>query len=142
MRDAQAQQGAPARPATPSPVIHIYMPGGMAHQETFDPHPNAPIEYRGPPGVIPTKISGEVFSANLPKIGQVADKICVIRSMSHGEADHDRGTHNMFTGYRRARRSISPASARSSPTSTAPARNMPPYVCIPGQPIRSRAPAT
>src|SRR4029077_8090606 len=100
MKDLQAQQGNAPKEGVAKSVIHIYMPGGMAHQETFDPHPNAPIEYRGPLGTVPTKITGEVFSANLPKIGQVADKICVIRSMSHGEADHDRGTHNMFTGYR------------------------------------------
>ena len=31
---------------------------------------------------------------------RVADKIAVIRSMTHGEAAHERGTHNMFTGYR------------------------------------------
>ena len=28
-------------------VIHIFLPGGMAHQESFDPKPYAPIEYRG-----------------------------------------------------------------------------------------------
>jgi len=28
-------------------IIHIYLPGGMAHQESFDPKPYAPIEYRG-----------------------------------------------------------------------------------------------
>ena len=31
---------------------------------------------------------------------KVADKMTVIRSMTHGEAAHERGTHNMFTGYR------------------------------------------
>ena len=35
-------------------VIFIYLPGGMAHQETFDPKPFAPLEYRGPPGSIDT----------------------------------------------------------------------------------------
>jgi len=28
-------------------LIHIYLPGGMAHQETWDPKPYAPSEYRG-----------------------------------------------------------------------------------------------
>ena len=81
-------------------VIHIYLPGGMAHQETFDPKPLAPIEYRGEMRTIPTKIDGELFCETLPKVSQVADKITVIRSMTHGEAAHERGTHNMFTGYR------------------------------------------
>src|SRR6478736_1071933 len=40
-------------------VIHIFLPGGLAHQETFDPKPFAPIEYRGEMNSIPTKIDGE-----------------------------------------------------------------------------------
>ena len=48
-------------------VIHIFLPGGIAHQETFDPKPYAPIEYRGELGSIPTKIPGEVFSETLPQ---------------------------------------------------------------------------
>ena len=81
-------------------VIHIFLPGGIAHQETFDPKPFAPIEYRGEMGSIPTKIDGEQFSETLPQTAQIADKLTVIRSMTHGEAAHERGTHNMFTGYR------------------------------------------
>ena len=43
-------------------VIHIYLPGGMAHQESWDPKPYAPLEYRGPLRSISTKIPGERFS--------------------------------------------------------------------------------
>src|SRR6187549_349576 len=64
-------------------VIHIFLPGGIAHQETFDPKPNAPLEYRGELGTVPTKIDGEVFSDTLPKTAAIADKITVIRSMTH-----------------------------------------------------------
>src|SRR5690242_10367322 len=42
-------------------VIHIFLPGGMAHQESWDPKPYAPIEYRGELGTVATKIPGEVF---------------------------------------------------------------------------------
>jgi uncharacterized protein DUF1501 len=134
MRDLQAQQkNYESKEGPAKAVIHIFMPGGMAHQETFDPHPNAPIEYRGPLGVVKTKITGEVFSQNLPKTAEIADKIAVIRSITHGEADHDRGTHNMFTGYR-------PSPALSYPSFGAVVshefgskKNMPPYVSIPNQ---------
>ncbi len=51
-------------------------------------------------GTMKTKIDGELFCETLPKTAQIADKITVIRSMTHGEAAHERGTHNMFTGYR------------------------------------------
>ena len=63
-------------------VIQIYLPGGIAHQESWDPKPEAPIEYRGPLGVTKTKLPGIVFSENLARTGQVADKISVIRSVT------------------------------------------------------------
>ncbi len=44
-------------------VIHIFLPGGMAHQESFDPKPYAPIEYRGELGSIPTRRSPARCSA-------------------------------------------------------------------------------
>jgi hypothetical protein len=81
-------------------IIHIYLPGGFAAQETFDPHPNAPSEYRGPLGTVPTKISGVHFSEYLKQTAKIADKLTVVRSMTHGEAAHERGTTSMFTGYR------------------------------------------
>src|SRR5260370_28469911 len=62
-------------------IIHIYLPGGMAHQESFDPKPLAPIEYRGEMKPIPTKIDGEQFCETLPSIAPIADKITVIRSL-------------------------------------------------------------
>ena len=63
-------------------VIYIYLPGGYAGQETFDPKPLAPVEYRGPIDSIETKIPGERFSKYLPKTAGISDKITVIRSLS------------------------------------------------------------
>jgi hypothetical protein len=115
-------------------VIQIYLPGGMAAQETFDPKLLAPIEYRGPLGTAKTKLPGVYFSELFEKTGGVADKICVVRSMTHGEADHDRGTHNMFTGYRPSP-AIQYPSFGSIVSHEFGARNdLPPYVCIPSQP--------
>ena len=81
-------------------IIHIFLPGGMAHQESFDPKPLAPIEYRGEMGSIKTRIEGVYFNECLKETANIADKLVVCRSMTHGEAAHERGTHNMFTGYR------------------------------------------
>ena len=50
-------------------VIHIFLPGGIAHQESFDPKPYAPIEYRGELGTVATKIPGEVFSRDVAADG-------------------------------------------------------------------------
>ncbi|MEI6257363.1 MAG: DUF1501 domain-containing protein, partial [Planctomycetota bacterium] len=81
-------------------VIHIWLPGGWAQQETFDPKPLAPVEYRGEMKSIDTKLTGVQFNELLGKTAEIADKITIVRSMTHGEAAHERGTHNMFTGYR------------------------------------------
>ncbi len=121
-------------PAQADSVIHIFLPGGIAHQETFDPKPYAPIEYRGELGVVQTKISGEVFSETLPKTAQIADKLCVLRSFTHGEAAHERGTHNMFTGYRPSPALQFPSMGSVVSHEYGPRKNLPPYVCIPSLP--------
>jgi hypothetical protein len=115
-------------------VIHIFLPGGCAHQETFDPKPFSPVEYRGELGSIPTKIDGEKFCQTLPQTAQVADKLTVIRSMTHGEAAHERGTHNMFTGYRPSPALQYPSMGSVVSHEYGPKNNLPPYVCIPNQP--------
>jgi uncharacterized protein (DUF1501 family) len=115
-------------------VIHIFLPGGISHQETFDPKPYAPIEYRGEMGSIPTKIPGEVFSETLPQTAQIADKITVIRSFSHGEAAHERGTHNMMTGSRPSPALVYPSMGSVVSHEYGPRENLPPYVCIPNAP--------
>jgi len=85
---------------TAKSVIHIWLPGGWAQQETFDPKPLSPLEYRGEMGTVETVIPGVRFNQHLKQTAKIADKITVIRSMTHGEAAHERGTHNMFTGYK------------------------------------------
>jgi len=115
-------------------MIHIFLPGGIAHQETFDPKPFAPVEYRGDMGSIPTKIEGERFGQLLPQTAQIADKLTIIRSMSHGEAAHERGTHNMFTGYRPSPALIYPSMGSVVSHEYGPRNNLPPYVCIPRMP--------
>ncbi len=134
-----AEPGAGPAPRAKS-VLHIFLPGGMAHQESFDPKPFAPLEYRGPFGTTKTAIPGEAFCENVPEIAKVADKLTVVRSMTHGEAAHERGTHNMFTGYR-----PSPAIVYASMGSVVshelgPRENLPPYVCIPNQPNQYAGP--
>ena len=115
-------------------VIHIFMPGGMAHQDTFDPKPFAPIEYRGEMGVVPTKIEGAFFNEYLKMTAQVADKLTLCRSMTHGEAAHERGTHNMFTGYRPSPALVYPSMGSVVSHEFGPRNNLPPYVCIPSMP--------
>lgn len=115
-------------------VINIFLPGGIAAQESFDPKVLAPIEYRGPLGTVKTSIEGVHFSEHLTHLAKVADKICVVRSMTHGEADHDRGTHNMFTGWRPSPAVQYPSIGSIVSHELGSRNDLPPYVCVPSQP--------
>jgi hypothetical protein len=139
----QARAGTAAAGTKEAPaksVIHIFMPGGMAHQESWDPKPNAPIEYRGEMGFIPTKMGGVYLNECLKQTAQVADKITICRSMTHGEAAHERGTHNMFTGYRPSPAIQFPSFGSVVSHEFGPRNNLPPYVCIPSQPTTYAGP--
>ena len=114
-------------------VINIYLPGGMSHQESFDPKITAPIEYRGPLEAIKTKIDGAYFSENLKETAQIADKITVSRSMTHGEAAHERGTHSRFTGYRPSPAIQYPSLGSVVSHELGPRADLPPYIIIPNQ---------
>jgi hypothetical protein len=112
-------------------VIQIFLPGGMAAQETWDPKPYAPIEYRGPLYSIDTKLKGVRFGQHLQKTAQIADKLTIIRSMTHGEADHDRGVHNMFTGYKPSPALKYPSFGSVVAHELGSRNNLPPYVTVP-----------
>ena len=115
-------------------VIHIFLPGGSAHQDSWDPKPNAPIEYRGEMGVIKTKLDGVYLNEHMKKTAEIADKIAICRSMTHGEAAHERGTHNMFTGYRPSPALQFPSFGSVVSHEFGVRNNLPPYVCIPSMP--------
>lgn len=132
LRQAQGSELAPEPKA--KSVIHIFMPGGMSAQESWDPKPYAPIEYRGEMGSIDTKIRGEKFGDVLRQTAQVADKMTVVRSLTHGEAAHERGVHNMFTGYRPSPALVYPSMGSVVSHELGPRNNLPAYICVPNQP--------
>ncbi len=115
-------------------LIHIYLPGGISAHEFLDPKPLSPVEYRGPFGAINTKLDGVQFSELMKDTAQIADKITVVRSMTHGEAAHERGTHTMFTGYRPSPAIQFPSYGSVVSHELGIRKNLPPYVCIPSQP--------
>lgn len=134
MQSAQAAEPTPV-PAKKGPkaqsIIHIYLPGGMAQQESWDPKPFAPVEYRGDMGHINTKLDGVQFNEMMKQTAQIADKITVVRSMTHGEAAHERGTHNMFTGYRPSPALTFPSMGSVVSHELGVRNDLPPYVAVP-----------
>lgn len=117
-------------------VIQIILPGGLAHQESWDPKPEAPIEYRGPFGVAKTKVPGVVFSENLSRTAQVADKITVVRSITGRIPDHAQATYLMFTGYLPTPAILHPSLGAVVSHTFGPRKDMPPYVGLPNVPVQ------
>lgn len=130
---AMAAEKAAGRTAEPKAksVIHVYLQGGFAHMDSYDPKPDAPSEYRGILTTVQTKLPGVRFSEHMPKTAEVADKIAIVRSMSHTEVDHSRGEHSMFTGYRPSPALTYPSLGSVVSHEYGPRENVPPYVCVP-----------
>ncbi len=82
---AEAAQG---KTKSHKSIIMVYLSGGMAHQDTFDLKPEAPMEVRGEFKPIDTKLPGVKFSDRLPKLAAVADKLIVIRSIVGQPDEH------------------------------------------------------
>lgn len=113
-----------------SSIIHIFLPGGMAQHESWDPKPFASPDYRGP--FSPIKGStGEYVGEKFANIAKIMDKISIIRSVTHGEAAHERGTHNMLTGYRPSPAIKFPSFGSIISHEQGSRNNLPPYVAIP-----------
>ncbi len=91
---ARAVSGKPARDRS---VILLFLDGGASQYETFDPKTDIPKEYRSLFGSIPTKISGVHFGSHFPKMAKLADKLAVVRTLTHADGDHGGATHWMKT---------------------------------------------
>lgn len=80
-------------------VILIYLDGGPAQTETFDPKPAAGRNYYGNyKGVCKTNVEGIEIGEKLPLLATMADKYTIIRSMTHGSNAHETGHYAMITG--------------------------------------------
>ncbi|HEY0549705.1 MAG TPA: DUF1501 domain-containing protein, partial [Verrucomicrobiae bacterium] len=90
--------GAPGKSRDTS-VIILWMRGGPSQHETWDPKPEAPIEYRGAFGAMRTKVPGIQICDLLPMSARIMDKWSIIRSLHHTDAGHSTGDQIVFTGY-------------------------------------------
>jgi hypothetical protein len=93
--------GEPARPPqgkTAKACIVLFMWGGPAHQDTWDLKPDSPDGYRGEFRPIPTAVPGLRICEHLPELARRADRLCLIRSMTHPDVCHLTATHQVLTG--------------------------------------------
>ncbi|MEQ8810799.1 MAG: DUF1501 domain-containing protein [Imperialibacter sp.] len=94
---------APTMRSTADTVILLWMAGGMAHTETFDPKAYTPYTK----GVeskrvlssfpkVPTAVDGLYFSEGLESIGSVMDKGAIIRSYKSADLGHILHTRHQY----------------------------------------------
>jgi hypothetical protein len=106
---ADADHQAAKRKATADTVIVLYMSGGMAHTETFDPKRFTEFQTGLPSNAvlstfprIDTAVDNIKFSQGLEKIGSVMDRGTLIRTYRAGDLGailHTRHQYQWHTGY-------------------------------------------
>jgi hypothetical protein len=97
---ARAAAGEGGRTGVPDrSVVLVWLDGGPPQHETYDPKPEAPVEFRGPLGAIKTKVPGVRISELLPYHARLMDRMSIIRSLYHDNGDHFAAAHWMLTGY-------------------------------------------
>jgi hypothetical protein len=80
--------------------IFLFLSGGPSQYETFDPKPNAPLEYRGTFRPIRTSVGGIEICEHLPLLARQAHRYALIRSMTHTDSNHPSGCYWMMTGHK------------------------------------------
>src|SRR5688572_25765434 len=110
-------------------VIMIWMRGGCSHIDSFDMKPDAPAEIRGPFNPIATSVPGTRLCEHLPRLARLADRFCLVRSMTHGNPGHDGGMHVAMTGHSQPAENT-PYYGSVVAKLCPPGGNVPPYVWI------------
>jgi uncharacterized protein (DUF1501 family) len=94
----QARAATPTARGRAKACIVLFMWGGPAQQDTWDPKPDAPVEFRGEFETIATRIPGCRVCEHLPLLADRADRLALVRSMSHNDVDHLTAVHGLLTG--------------------------------------------
>lgn len=96
---AQAAAAPGAAVADDLSIILVWLDGGPPQHETYDPKPDAPVEFRGPLKAINTAVPGVQVSELLPKHAELMKHLAILRSVHHDNGDHFAAAHWMLTGY-------------------------------------------
>ena len=109
--------GAAAPPATTTTpaaraksVIQIWLWGGPCHLDTFDPKPDAGADYCGAfTKPLDTKVAGMRINELLPVLASQADKLAILRGMTHGLNGHETASYVVQTGHPEGGRIVYPS---------------------------------
>jgi hypothetical protein len=125
----RARDSSPARRGGEKSCIFVVQYGGASHIDSLDPRPDAPADVRGPYQPIATSVPGVRVGELLPRLARLADRYCLVRSMSHTNGGHDGGMHVAMTGHSSPKEStpyFGSVMAKLRPAT----RNVPSYVWV------------
>ena len=78
--------------------VFIFLFGGPSHIDMWDMKPDAPREVRGVFRPVATNVSGMSLCEHLPRLAQQADKLCLLRSMTHHMPVHGPACSEIYSG--------------------------------------------
>jgi uncharacterized protein (DUF1501 family) len=132
---AESARNAPARS-----VIFIFLSGGLAQHDSFDPKPDAPEGIRGEFRPIATQTPGVHICEHLPLLAQKSHLWSMVRSLTHASNDHSAAHHVMLTGRSDLPTGFDPSRPQPNDWPSIPAvaratitprNNLPPAVVLP-----------
>ena len=82
------RDGAVESRATAKRCIYIFLCGGPSQPDLWDLKPEAPVGIRSEFSPLQTNVPGTIFSELIPHVAEHADKLALIRSMTHTNNDH------------------------------------------------------
>jgi hypothetical protein len=78
-------------------MILLWMGGGPSQLETFDPKPGS--DHGGPTRALSTVADGIQIAEGWEQTAKVMNDVCLIRSMTNREGNHERASYQLHTGY-------------------------------------------
>jgi hypothetical protein len=128
------------RRAKAKSVIYIFLSGGLAQHDSFDPKPDAPENVRGEFNPIATRTAGVHICEHLPMLAERSERWALVRSLTHPYNEHSDGHMVMLSGRtprppafdpNKPKPTDWPSIAAIAGAKMPPANNLPPAVVLP-----------
>lgn len=122
---------ATTQPAKAKAVIQLWLNGGPAHTDMFDPKSGIGEDYTGPYKTpIATNVAGIQIGQKLPLLAKQADKYSIIRSFTHPSNGHETAAYIVQTGSMPSGDLVYPAMGAVLAYKLGASSTLPPYVCV------------
>ncbi len=95
---AAAQSSAATHKGSAKSCILVYLWGGPPQQDMWDMKPDAPAGIRSEFKPIDTNVSGIQICDQLPLTARHADKMAIVRALTHKSNDHVHSVYHTLTG--------------------------------------------